>query len=363
MALEHVFEKLLQSKTLSSKQFHITLDFDDFDDLVCPICLDSPHNAVLLQCSSYEIGCRAFVCNTDHLHSNCLNRFIDACGAESPPPPDQAHDEPRSKILAESCKPVCPLCRGEVTGWLVVEEARVRLDEKRRCCEEERCLFIGTYSELREHANSKHPDSRPSEIDPARKLDWESLQQSSEIIDVLSTIHSEVPRGVVLGDYVIEYGDDDDDDTGDDEFEDVSSNERSWWTSRILYQMFDNIRKARNRRRSRMSESRRGSSRSYRYENSNSDDSSVASTEFPDHGVDEIDDELISTSGANRSSDDIMHQRSESSIGLVPLDIQEGAEHAGSMKTRYRGYIYALSVPSSCQFKTLLFLLSQLGLK
>jgi hypothetical protein len=298
MALEqqHVCEKRLQAKTFSTQEFQLTLNWDD---LTCPICLDFPHNGVLLQCSSYGNGCRAFVCNTDHLHSNCLDRFISACGTESPPAPD----EPRSKVLEESCKPVCPLCRGEVTGWLVVEEARLRLDEKKRCCEEERCRFMGTYLELRKHAQSEHPDSRPSEIDPARKLDWENFQQSSEIIDVLSTIHSEVPRGVVLGDYVIEYGDDD---TGD-EFEDVPNNEGNWWTSCILYQMFDNIRNARNRRRSRMSESRRGSRRSS-YENSNSDDSSVASIEFPEYRVDEIDDEFISTSGANRSSS--MHQSS-----------------------------------------------------
>ncbi|CAN8273337.1 unnamed protein product [Cochlearia groenlandica] len=302
MALEHVCENRFQAKKLCSLEFHLMMNWDD---LVCPICLDSPHNGVLLQCSSYEKGCRAFVCNTDHLHSNCLDRFISACGTESTPAP--APDEPPpSKILEENCKPVCPLCRGEVTGWVVVEEARVRLDEKKRCCEEEGCRFMGTYSELREHVQTEHPDSRPSKIDPARKLDWENFQQSSEIIDVLSTIHSEVPRGVVLGDYVIEYGDDDD--TGD-EYEDVRSNEGNWWRSCILYQMFDNIRKARNRRRARMSESRRGSRRSS-YDNSNSDDSSVASIEFPEYRVDEIDDEFIATSGGANTTSSSMHQSS-----------------------------------------------------
>ncbi|KAF8074326.1 hypothetical protein N665_1113s0007 [Sinapis alba] len=299
MALQqHVCDNQLQAKTFCISQVMMI----NWDDLVCPICLDSPHNGVLLQCSSYDNGCRAFVCNTDHLHSNCLDRFITACGTTDPPPPPD--EPPRSKILEESCKPLCPLCRGEVTGWVVVEEARLRLDEKQRCCEEERCRFMGTYMELRKHAQSEHPDSRPSKIDPARKLDWENFQQSSEIIDVLSTIHSEVPRGVVLGDYVIEYGDDD---TGD-EFEDVPSNEGNWWTSCILYKVFDNIRNARNRRRARVSESRRGSRHSS-YDNSNSDDSSVASIEFPEYRVDEIDDEFITTttSGVNRSSS--VHQR------------------------------------------------------
>ncbi|KAF0903864.1 hypothetical protein E2562_029953 [Oryza meyeriana var. granulata] len=58
------------------------------------------------------------------------------------------------------------------------------------------------------HTQQKHPDSRPSEIDPARQVDWENFQQSSDIVDVLSTIHAQVPNGIVLGDYVIEYGDD-----------------------------------------------------------------------------------------------------------------------------------------------------------
>ncbi|KAJ4913636.1 hypothetical protein Rs2_08257 [Raphanus sativus] len=306
--MELVCEKKLQQANTTFCSTTII----NWDDLVCPICLDSPHNAVLLQCSSYQNGCRAFVCNTDHLHSNCLDRFITACGTttDSPPPPAPDGDT-LSKVLEENCKPVCPLCRGEVTGWVVVEEARVLLDEKKRSCEEHRCRFTGTYAELREHAKSEHPDSRPSKIDPARKLDWENFQQSSEIIDVLSTIHSEVPRGVVLGDYVIEYGDDDG--TGD-ELEDVPGNAgSSWWTSCILYKVFDNIRNARrNRRRSRMmiNESRRGSRRSS-YDNSNSDDSSssVASIEFPVYRVDEIDDEFITTTTGGINTSSAMHQR------------------------------------------------------
>ncbi|KAK8976298.1 hypothetical protein V6N11_007785 [Hibiscus sabdariffa] len=71
---------------------------------------------------------------------------------------------------------------------------------------EEQCTFTGTYSELQKNAQLEHPRARPSRIGPAWQLDWENLQHSSEIIDVLSTIHSEVPRGVVNGDYAVEYG-------------------------------------------------------------------------------------------------------------------------------------------------------------
>ena len=62
----------------------IQLDIS-WDDAVCPICLDFPHNSVLLRCSFYDKGCRAFVCDTNQLHSNCLDRFKNSCGMPSSP--------------------------------------------------------------------------------------------------------------------------------------------------------------------------------------------------------------------------------------------------------------------------------------
>lgn len=276
----------------------------NWDDVTCPICLDFPHNSVLLQCSSYDKGCRPFVCDTNHLHSNCLDRFKSAYKFSSPSTSEVSHTVNTEPMASEdNCKPSCPLCRGDVTGWVIIDNARIHLDEKKRSCEEEQCTFMGTYSELQKHAQIEHPHGRPSKIDPARQLDWENFQQSSDIIDVLSTIHSEVPRGVVLGDYVIEYGEEE---TGD-EFEDFPGDEGNWWTSCILYQMFDNFRNARNRRRSRVVDTRRGSRRSS-YDNSNSDEGSVASVEFAEYRADETDDEFVSTSGPSRGSSS--HRRS-----------------------------------------------------
>ena len=274
-----------------------------WENVINPICWDFPHNGVLLQCSSYEKGCRPFVCDTDHLHSNCLDRFKSAYGMSSPSTSDVTPAESTEPVVSEVCKPSCPLCRGEVTGWVVVDKARLYLDEKKRCCEEHQCKFMGTYTELQKHAQLEHPHARPSKIDPARQLDWENFQQSSEIIDVLSTIHSEVPRGVVLGDYVIEYGDDE---TGD-EFEDFPGDEGNWWTSCILYQVFDNIRNSRNRRRSRVSDTRRGNRR-ISYDTSNSDEGSVTSIDYSEYRVDETDDEFVSTHVPSRGSSN--HRRS-----------------------------------------------------
>ncbi|XP_074286836.1 uncharacterized protein LOC141612036 [Silene latifolia] len=286
-----------------SKIVHVQLN-TNWDSVTCPICLDYPHNGVLLQCSSYEQGCRPFVCDTNHLQSNCLERFRTAYGMppESKPsstldPVNGENPGPEPATPESDCKPNCPLCRGDVNGWVIIDEARKYLDQKKRCCEEERCLFVGTFLELQKHAQEEHPNSRPSRIDPARQLDWENFQQSSEIVDVLSTIHSEVPRGVVLGDYVIEYGDGD---TTDD-FEDFPGDEGNWWTSCILYQVFDNLRNTRNRRRIRNSDTRRGSRRSSQ-DTSNSDDGSVISVDITQYRGDGNDDEFVNSRGLARNN-------------------------------------------------------------
>ncbi|KAJ6329822.1 hypothetical protein OIU76_008615 [Salix suchowensis] len=301
MAYESCFLRVHPANTINIEDIQLNTNWED---VICPICLDFPHNCVLLRCSSYDKGCQPFVCDTDHLHSNCLGRFKSASGLSSPSTSDPTPATNTQPAVADSnCKLVCPLCRGEVTGWVAVDKARLHLDEKKRCCAEEQCTFMGTYSELHEHAQIEHPNARPSKIDPARQLDWENFQQSSEIIDVLSTIHSEVPRGIVLGDYVIEYGDDD---TGD-EFEDFPGDEGNWWTSCILYQVFDNFRNSRNRRRARIADSRRGSRHSS-YDTSNSDEGSVTSVDFAEYRLDETDDDFPSSSVSSRGSSG--HRRS-----------------------------------------------------
>src|ERR1044072_1689964 len=96
-----------------------------WDDVVCPICLDFPHNGVLLQCSSGDKGCRAFVCDTNQLHSNCLDRFKSASGMPSSPVSNATSVGNIEPVVSESQHDVaCPLCRGEVTGWIVVDKVR-----------------------------------------------------------------------------------------------------------------------------------------------------------------------------------------------------------------------------------------------
>ncbi|KAE8665241.1 putative xyloglucan endotransglucosylase/hydrolase protein 16-like [Hibiscus syriacus] len=65
--------------------------------------------------------------------------------------------------------------------WRVfADETRLLLDEKKHFCEEQQCTFSGTYSEQQKHVQLEHPQAR---IHPAWHLDWENLQQPSEIID------------------------------------------------------------------------------------------------------------------------------------------------------------------------------------
>lgn len=251
--------KLNHSSSLDVNNIQININWED---VTCPICLDFPHNGVLLQCSSYDNGCRPFMCDTDNTHSNCLTRFKSASGVPQATECLIASESSTESTLMipSTCesRPACPLCRGEVTGWVIIKEARAHLNMKKRCCQEKQCYYMGNFVELQRHALLKHPHSRPSEIDPARQLDWENFQQSSDIIDVLSTIHAEVPHGVVLGDYVIEYGDDED---GDD-YDDFRDRGAKWWTSCILYQVFGKLRRSGNRRRSRGHNLRRSRARS-----------------------------------------------------------------------------------------------------
>ncbi|EOY26547.1 Uncharacterized protein TCM_028350 isoform 2 [Theobroma cacao] len=85
-------------------------------------------------------------------------------------------------------KLVCPLCRGAIYGWSVVEPARRFMNSKARNCSSETCDFSGTYGELRKHARSEHPLVRPTEVDPERQHDWTRLERERDYEDMLSSI-------------------------------------------------------------------------------------------------------------------------------------------------------------------------------
>ncbi|KAM5563171.1 hypothetical protein ABKV19_018037 [Rosa sericea] len=134
----------------------------------------------------------------------------------------------------------CPLCRGAILGWEVVEDCRKYLNLKKRSCSREGCSFSGNYQELRRHARRVHPATRPSDIDPSRERAWRHLEHQREFGDVVSAIHSAMPGAVVVGDYVIENGDR----LGGGGESGTGEANGPWWTTMFLFQMIGSVDRA-----------------------------------------------------------------------------------------------------------------------
>ncbi|GLU09758.1 hypothetical protein SLE2022_266010 [Rubroshorea leprosula] len=208
----------------------------EWEEARCPVCMEHPHNAILLICSSHDKGCRPYMCDTSYRHSNCFDQFQKSFGENSSanPPGDGTQllstnslpsmtrestiiDLQLSSIIPESTitdfqderreegppnlstipfedhmkpKLLCPLCRGQIKDWIVVEPARQFMNAKSRSCSCETCDFSGTYADLRTHARLEHPSARPSEIDPERQRNWRRLERQRDLGDLFSTLQS-----------------------------------------------------------------------------------------------------------------------------------------------------------------------------
>lgn len=206
----------LSPKSISESEDNVK----EWEEARCPVCMEHPHNAVLLLCASHEKGCRPYMCDTSYRHSNCLDQFrksiseptLTISQPEERPDPTLTPlseaivtdlQEERSEedtftmnTTTESCedpvkpKLLCPLCRGEITGWTVVEPARHFMNAKSRSCSCETCDFTGMYTDLRKHARLAHPLVRPSEADPERQRNWRRLERQRDFEDLLSTLRS-----------------------------------------------------------------------------------------------------------------------------------------------------------------------------
>lgn len=209
----------------------LALERKDWEEATCSVCMEFPHNAVLLLCSSHEKGCRPYMCGTSYRHSNCLDQFKKAYTKVRSTQLDSIVDNTHNPELilpafsssgkSEAMELACPLCRGQVKGWTVVELARKYLNNKMRNCMQDSCSFVGTYKELKKHVRSEHPCAKPREVDPEMEEKWRVLEHERERQDVISTITSSMPRSVVFGDYVIEMTNSDvdsEDEAGDIEF-------------------------------------------------------------------------------------------------------------------------------------------------
>ncbi|GER25403.1 hypothetical protein STAS_00982 [Striga asiatica] len=149
---------------------------NQWEDARCPVCMEHPHNAILLTCSSHSNGCRPFICDTSYRHSNCFDQLRKSFSGADPEP----FDEPKQFV--------CPLCRGPVSGWVVVEPARKFMNDKVRSCASETCDYSGSYNELRRHARLVHPLARPADVDVERQHSWRRLEREREMGDLLSTL-------------------------------------------------------------------------------------------------------------------------------------------------------------------------------
>ena len=82
-------------------RFESADDVKEWENARCPICMEHPHNAVLLQCSSFEKGCRPFMCNTSYRHSNCLDQFCKS--STSSPSTAMLQEIPLGNMTSASC--------------------------------------------------------------------------------------------------------------------------------------------------------------------------------------------------------------------------------------------------------------------
>ncbi|KAI3877512.1 hypothetical protein MKX03_030622 [Papaver bracteatum] len=205
-------------RSSSKRPLDCVEDIKEWEEARCPVCMEHPHNAVLLLCSSHEKGCRPYMCDTSYRHSNCLDQFrkaSDEAPTTSPAEVPQSSstnmviseaiiEDPQEESSSEGTPPPptlacerkiplklsCPLCRGQVNGWVIVERARHLMNAKARSCACETCEFNGNYADLRKHARLKHPLVRPTAADPQRQHDWRMLERERDLGDVLSTIQS-----------------------------------------------------------------------------------------------------------------------------------------------------------------------------
>ncbi|KAJ0257078.1 Uncharacterized protein HA466_0080100 [Hirschfeldia incana] len=144
----------------------------EWEDVRCVICMEPPHNAVLLQCSSFSKGCRAYMCDTSARHSNCFKQYR------------------RNKKNTSRCSSgktlSCPYCRGEVQGTMKSTSARRFMNARPRCCSMDNCEFSGTYSQLKTHLKAEHPGFAAPKLDAWEHHQmWEEMERA-EFVEMIN---------------------------------------------------------------------------------------------------------------------------------------------------------------------------------
>ncbi|KAF2291447.1 hypothetical protein GH714_024253 [Hevea brasiliensis] len=127
------------------------------------------------------------MCATSRRFANCLEQYKKAYTKVTPTEVIQQLNrsadyssfhlgDGQAKEKMEIPELLCPLCRGQVKGWTVVEPARKHLNAKKRICMQDKCSFVGNYKQLRKHVKAKHPLARPRAVDPVLEEKWKKLE-------------------------------------------------------------------------------------------------------------------------------------------------------------------------------------------
>ncbi|XP_002889304.2 uncharacterized protein LOC9323904 [Arabidopsis lyrata subsp. lyrata] len=143
----------------------------EWEDVRCVICMEPPHDAVLLTCSSSLNGCRPYMCGTSVRHSNCFKQFSR----------NNRKKHSNTKTLH------CPLCRGEVFETKKAAKTTRRfMNAKPRSCPVDDCEFSATYSHLNKHLKTEHRGIVPTKVDPQRQCRWEMMERHAEYVNLMT---------------------------------------------------------------------------------------------------------------------------------------------------------------------------------
>ncbi|EOA28299.1 hypothetical protein CARUB_v10024497mg [Capsella rubella] len=148
-----------------------------WEDVRCVICMEPPHNAIRLTCSSFSSGCRPYMCDTSVRHSNCFKLF--------------QKNNRKNRLTPKTLH--CPLCRGEVSHTTkVMKTARRFMNAKPRSCPVDNCDFFGTYTQLNKHLRTEHRGCIPQKVDQQRQPRWEMFERQTEYLDLMTA--AEIPH-------------------------------------------------------------------------------------------------------------------------------------------------------------------------
>ncbi|RDX63101.1 hypothetical protein CR513_58506, partial [Mucuna pruriens] len=199
-----IYEDMCQKKCSKA------LEKKEWEDITCYVCMEYQHNAILL-CSSHDKGCHPYMYGPIFHHSNCLDQYNKAYTkvissnvqiVQGTLSVLQDSNLPFEK--SEAIKLTCPLCRGQVKGWIVMEHVRDYLNAKKRGCMQDECSYIGSYKQLRKHVRIEHASTCLHMVDLDREQKWRWLEWEREMDYVISIVASRMLEVVVFGDYVIE---------------------------------------------------------------------------------------------------------------------------------------------------------------